>query len=228
MRGQGCWWRVRLSSATLFITGADEGRLLRNEWWNLTRNYLCRPQLAPAKPLNRHCMTSRKQSLPPRAKNGNGMTPDEPYLDIGGLLESGRGVRTPPPPDLRFRNLLKSATWQFRTCIHPALRQRTLPATNLELKFQVSLMESHPIKRESYSSQATLLYMCSVDIRLKILDERLPNFTHPLISHCRISPVTRKSGEPTHGWVNLLNIMCRDWKNPSESGLRYVLMARMA
>jgi hypothetical protein len=45
----------------------------------------------------------------PRTKNGNGVTPDEPYLGIRGLLESGGGVRT-PPPDLRFRNLLKSAT----------------------------------------------------------------------------------------------------------------------
>jgi len=24
-----------------------------------------------------------------QAKNGNGMTPDEPYLGVGGLLESG-------------------------------------------------------------------------------------------------------------------------------------------
>jgi len=34
------------------------------------------------------------------------MTPDEPYLGVQGLLESGEGVCT-PPPDLRFRNLLK-------------------------------------------------------------------------------------------------------------------------
>jgi len=44
-----------------------------------------------------------------RTENGNGMTPDEPYLGVRGLLESGGGVCT-PPPDLRFRNLLKSAT----------------------------------------------------------------------------------------------------------------------
>ena len=35
--------------------------------------------------------------------------PEEPYLGIGKRLEFGRGVRT-PPPDLRFRKLLKSAT----------------------------------------------------------------------------------------------------------------------
>jgi hypothetical protein len=33
---------------------------------------------------------------------------DEPYLDVREDLEFGGGVAT-PPPDLRFRNLLKSA-----------------------------------------------------------------------------------------------------------------------
>ena len=32
---------------------------------------------------------------------------NEPYLGIRGLLEFGGGY---PPPDLRFRNLLKNAT----------------------------------------------------------------------------------------------------------------------
>ena len=56
---------------------------------------------APAKPSNRHCLASCKccwtevASLntlkSPRDKNGNGMTPDEPYLGIRGVLESGGG-----------------------------------------------------------------------------------------------------------------------------------------
>ena len=34
-------------TAALLITGANIGRLLRNERRNTTRNYLCRPQLQP-------------------------------------------------------------------------------------------------------------------------------------------------------------------------------------
>ena len=35
-------------TAALLIAGVDVGRLLRNDWRNPTRNYLCRPQLQPS------------------------------------------------------------------------------------------------------------------------------------------------------------------------------------
>ena len=35
------------NTAALLITGANIGRLLRNEQRNTTQNYLCRPQLQP-------------------------------------------------------------------------------------------------------------------------------------------------------------------------------------
>ena len=110
-------------AATLFMTGACW--LTSAQWMAKSNKKLPLPSPAPPKPSNRHCMASHKchwteGCLPqcgkvlksPRAKSGNGMTPNEPYLGIRGLLEFGGGVRT-PPPDLRFRNLLKSATWQF-------------------------------------------------------------------------------------------------------------------
>jgi len=99
-------------AAPLLITGGDVERRLHNERQNPTQIYLNRPQLQP----NTGHGVSREAYLEgrkaPLSKTGNGivgMRADEPYLGIGRRLEFGRGVRT-PPPDLRFRNLLNSAT----------------------------------------------------------------------------------------------------------------------
>ena len=95
------------------------------------------------------CPRGRDEPSLSKNLNGNGMRSDEPYLGVGRHLESGGGVGTRAlPPNLRFRKHLKSATPppdSSGTCIHPALRQWTLPVSDLELEIQVGLMESHPI-----------------------------------------------------------------------------------
>ena len=83
----------------------------------------------------RGCVHQHGKAVVKKQRTENN-TPKEPYL-------GGRGVRT-LPPGLRFEKLLKVPPDSLCTCIHVTLRRRTLPVTNLDLKYQVSLMESHP------------------------------------------------------------------------------------
>ncbi|KAF8798185.1 hypothetical protein BYT27DRAFT_7246924 [Phlegmacium glaucopus] len=106
---------------SLPITGADVGRLLRDEHRNPTQKYLCHPQIlqkARAQAFREGVQSSSlhgtalamgrrgRDDKHLSSKKGNGMGPEEPYLGIASVLESGGGVDT-LSPNLRFR---KNAT----------------------------------------------------------------------------------------------------------------------